>query len=130
MRVIKVLVFVLVLSILAGCGGQSATTGSYQNMTVDELKKKMDDKDDFFLVDVHTPEQQHIKGTDAFVPFDQVTENADKFPKDKDTTIIVYCRSGNMSVDASQDLVGMGYKNVFNVLEGINAWNAKGYPLN
>ena len=126
MTKIKTAIVLWALVLLAGCAGGSAVT--YQNMTVHELKNRME-QEDLFIVDVHIPEQRHIKGTDLFVPFDKITTNAEKFPADKDETIIVYCRSGNMSVDSSIDLVDMGYKNVFNVVEGINAWKAAGYPL-
>ena len=114
------------LLLLAGCAG--GASGSYQNMSVEDLRERME-TEDLFVVDVHIPEQQHIAGTDLFIPFDQVADNADRFPADKDETIVVYCRSGNMSIDASLDLIQMGYKNVFNVPGGMNAWKAAGYPV-
>lgn len=119
---------VLALLVLGGCAtGGTTDTGTYSNMSVDELNERMKDKD-FFLVDVHIPEQEHIEGTDAFIPFDEIAANADKFPSDKDETIVVYCRSGNMSIDAALELIGLGYTDVYNVPGGINAWTAAGYP--
>jgi rhodanese-related sulfurtransferase len=75
-----------------------------------------------FILDVHTPEQTHIPGTDAFVPFDQLEENLDQLPANKATPILVYCRSGGMSAKASQDLANMGYTQVYDLAGGLNAY--------
>ena len=75
-----------------------------------------------FLIDVHTPEQTHIPGTDAFIPFDKIAENVDQLPEDKDTPILVYCRSGSMSKTASEEIANLGYTNVYDLEGGINAY--------
>lgn len=75
-----------------------------------------------FLVDVHTPEQTHIPGTDAFIPYDSISENTDQLPQGKNTPILVYCRSGSMSKTASQEIAGLGYTNVYDLDGGINAY--------
>jgi len=49
-------------------------------LTPQELHQVMQKKD-VFLVDVHVPEQHHIKETDLFVPFHKIKQNLDKFPK-------------------------------------------------
>jgi rhodanese-related sulfurtransferase len=75
-----------------------------------------------FVVDVHTPEQEHIPGTDAFIPFDQVVANQDKFPEDKATPVLVYCRTGSMSTIAAEELVKLGYTTVYDLEGGIMAY--------
>lgn len=75
-----------------------------------------------FIVDVHTPEQTHIKGTDAFIPYNEIKDSSDQLPEDRDTPIIVYCRSGSMSDQASKNLADMGYTNVYDLIGGINAY--------
>ncbi len=79
-------------------------------------------KGDGFLVDVHIPEQTHIPGTDAFIPFDEISKNLDKLPQDKSTPILVYCRSGSMSKNASQEIARLGYTNVYDLDGGVNAY--------
>lgn len=88
----------------------------------EDLKKDLEDKD-FFLLDVHIPEQTHIPGTDAVIDYRKLKENADKLPEDKDAKIVVYCRSGGMSRSSAQDLVDLGYTNVHDLEGGINAFN-------
>lgn len=77
---------------------------------------------DNFLLDVHIPEQTHIPGTDAFIPFDKILENQDKLPQDKNTPILIYCRSGNMSAQAAKDLLSLGYKHIYDLQGGTNAY--------
>lgn len=75
-----------------------------------------------FLVDVHTPEQTHIPGTDAIIPFDQIQDNKDTLPTDKSTPILVYCRSGSMSAKAVTEIVALGYTAVYDLEGGTNAY--------
>lgn len=75
-----------------------------------------------FIIDVHTPEQVHILGTDAVIPFDKIEENKDKLPTDKSTPILVYCRSGSMSTEASAEITALGYTNVYDLEGGTNAY--------
>lgn len=96
---------------------------SYIDITAGELKNMLENKD-FFLVDVHIPEQEHIPGTDALIPFNDISNNLNKLPEDKNAKIVVYCRSGHMSVEASQKLAEFGYTNVYNVLGGKKAFDA------
>jgi rhodanese-related sulfurtransferase len=79
-------------------------------------------KGDGFLLDVHTPEQNHIPGTDAFIPYNEITDNTSQLPKDKSTPILVYCRSGSMSKSASEEIASLGYTNVYDLEGGINAY--------
>jgi len=79
-----------------------------------------------YLLDVHTPEQTHIPGTDAFIPYDQVSSYIEKLPSDKDTPILVYCRSGNMSQIAIKKLLEMGYKKVYDLEGGTDAYREIG----
>ncbi|MBI5356792.1 DUF1573 domain-containing protein [Candidatus Collierbacteria bacterium] len=75
-----------------------------------------------FLLDVHVPEQTHIPGTKKFIPFDQIAENIDSLPADKNTPILVYCRSGNMSKIAAQKISELGYTNVYDLEGGLNGY--------
>jgi rhodanese-related sulfurtransferase len=86
-----------------------------------EFSKLVKD-DSGFLLDVHIPEQTHIPGTDAFIPYNEISENIDQLPKDKLTPVLVYCRSGSMSKTASEEIANLGYTNVYDLEGGINAY--------
>lgn len=101
---------------------------SYKDITAPELKAMME-KEDVFLVDTHIPEQRHIKGTDEVIPFNEIEAHLDKLPLDKNTRIVVYCRSGSMSAAASKKLVDLGYTDVNNLLGGTNEWERQGFEF-
>jgi len=141
MRKLYICLFILTvagLSIINGCidqAGQKATpatteklTKGYRDINAPEMKAMMS-KENVFLIDTHIPEQQHIKGTNEFIPYDQIEANTGKLPVDKNARIVVYCRSGSMSVTASEKLVKLGYTQVYNLLGGTNGWRKQGYEF-
>ena len=80
------------------------------------------------LVNVHVPYEGHIDGTDAFVAFDEIGR-WDDLPAELDAPIALYCRSGNMSAQATDTLVELGYTNIVDLEGGMNAWTAAGNQL-
>ena len=58
----------------------------------------------------------------AFIPYNEVGERLGEFPQDRSAEILVYCRSGSMSTQASQVLAAAGYTNVKNLIGGVQAW--------
>ena len=86
-------------------------------------------REDIFLVDVHIPEQRHIRGTDLFVPYNEIQKQRERFPQDKSTSIYLYCRSGRMAMSAAQALQALGYRKVFNLEGGTEAWRAAGFEF-
>jgi rhodanese-related sulfurtransferase len=94
-------------------------------ITATELNRIMQNED-IFLVDVHTPEQQHIKGTDLFIPYNEIEKYKDKLPKNKNIAIYLYCEGGPMGNAAARSLYELGYRNLFNLEGGANAWRKTG----
>ncbi|MGB3737534.1 MAG: rhodanese-like domain-containing protein [Ilumatobacter sp.] len=80
------------------------------------------------LINVHIPYEDHIEGTDAFIAFDSILESPD-LPTDKAAPIALYCRSGNMSAQASAALADAGYTDIIDLDGGMNAWESSGSPL-
>ncbi len=111
-------------------GGRPVETGNgrYMDVTVPEMQAMME-SEDVLLVNVHVPFAGNIPGTDLSIPYNQIAQNADLLPADKDARILVYCRSGAMSAEAARALVNMGYANVWNLSGGMNAWQGAGMPL-
>ncbi|MCL5435434.1 MAG: DUF1573 domain-containing protein [Patescibacteria group bacterium] len=101
---------------------------SYKDILPQEFDKILSTRK-VFLVDVHIPEQKHLDGTNLVVPYNKIKENLNKFPKAKNTEIIVYCRSGRMSTEAAQALSQAGYTRVYNLIGGLNAYRESHYGV-
>lgn len=82
----KLFLFMALIFIVTGCNFQQPD--QLKMISATELNQIMKNED-IFLVDVHTPEQPHIKGTDIFIPYDDIEQYQDKFPKDKNTAIYI-----------------------------------------
>ncbi len=101
----------------------SSNFSSYQQVDAETAKKLMDTEDDYVILDARTQaeyDEGHIPGA-ILIPHDTVTTAAEDALPDKGQLILVYCRSGNRSKQASQTLVDLGYTNVVE-FGGINSW--------
>lgn len=116
----------LLLALITACG--SMQPDYLAGVAPAELNQFLQ-KTDIFLVDVHTPEQSHIKGTDLVVPYNEIAKHQDKFPSDKNTPIYLYCRSGRMVTTAAKTLHELGYQRLINLDGGTEAWKAAGFAL-
>ncbi|MBM7509554.1 rhodanese-related sulfurtransferase [Nocardioides salarius] len=82
-----------------------------------------------FVLNVHTPDEGSIPGTEANIPFDRLRTRVDELPADSSALIAVYCRSGNMSTLATVTLSDLGYTDVIELDGGMEAWRADGRAL-
>ena len=101
----------------------SSDSSSYQQVDAETAKELMDTEDDYVILDVRTQaeyDESHIPGA-ILIPHDTVATAAEDALPDKGQLILVYCRSGNRSKQASQALVDLGYTNVVE-FGGINSW--------
>jgi rhodanese-related sulfurtransferase len=94
-------------------------------ITAAELNRIMQNED-VFLVDVHTPEQRHIKGTDLFIPYNEINKYKNKLPENKNTAIYLYCEGGPMGNAAARALHELGYRNLTNLEGGAKSWRKNG----
>jgi rhodanese-related sulfurtransferase len=102
----------------------SSEQGSgYQQISQEEAMQMMETEDDCLILDVRTPEEfaeGHIPEA-VNIPNESIGDDISNTLKDKDQILLVYCRSGNRSKQASSKLAMMGYTNVFE-FGGINTW--------
>ena len=120
----KLIPLFLALLLLAGCAAPAATgANSYRQIGMQEAIEMMDSERDYIILDVRTVEEfneRHIPGA-LNIPNEEIgTEEIPQLP-DKEQLILVYCRSGNRSKQASEKLVNLGYTNIVE-FGGINDW--------
>ena len=96
---------------------------SYEQITQEEAKQIMDTTEGYILLDTRTREeydQSHIPGA-LLIPHTEIAQRAEEALPDKDQVILVYCRSGNRSKQASEVLAELGYTHV-KEFGGIHTW--------
>lgn len=119
-----------VLIFLTGCqtlptdngSGESKTT--YSSITQEEAKDIMDSEENYIILDVRTKEEYesgHIKNAVLLPNEDISSDTASEVLPDKGQKILIYCRSGNRSKQASKKLVALGYTNIYE-FGGIGTW--------
>ena len=98
-----------------------------QNITVEELRIKMDSGEEVHLVDVREPHENadfNIGG--ILVPLGKIQGMMVEELEDlKDEELICYCRSGNRSGQACLILDMLGFKNTKNLVGGMVSWQEK-----
>ena len=122
----RMLPMLLLLSFaLTGCAASAtlSETNTYRQITMSEAVELMEKEDNYIILDVRTEQEYaagHIPGA-IVIPNETIgTEEIPRLP-DKDQLIMVYCRSGNRSKQASDKLVKLGYTNIVE-FGGINSW--------
>jgi len=93
-----------------------------KEISVQELKEKIDNKEDFQLIDVRETFEYEVSNLDGEnIPLGGILIEADKVAKDK--PVIIQCRSGKRSAAAVMQLEAQyGYENLYNLKGGILAW--------
>ena len=118
-RIISVL-FSLVL--LTSCG-EGEETASYRQISPEEAKEMMDTQE-VIILDVREQDEYdsgHIPDA-VLLPVGTIAEDtAAAVIPEKDSTVLVYCRSGNRSKTASATLAGLGYTEIYE-FGGIKTW--------
>lgn len=116
----------MALLLLSGCAAQVQKEQSYRQINMDEAIAMMEAESDYIILDVRTPEEFSEKHIPGAINVANETIGSEEIPElpDKDQLILVYCRSGNRSKQASEKLVALGYTNIVE-FGGINDWQGE-----
>ena len=119
----KLIPFFLSLLLLAGCAVPAESEANYRQVSMDEAIAMMEEKNDYIILDVRTPEEFAEKHIPDAINIPNETIGTEEIPElpDKEQLTLVYCRSGNRSKQASEKLVRLGYTNIVE-FGGINDW--------
>ena len=104
----------------------------YKDLSVEEFRSRLENDNDVQLLDVRTPQEfaeGHIPGAvninwlgDGFIEAVQASIAPEQ-------EILIYCRRGRRSAEAADTLNALGYKRIFNLKEGFNAWKNANLPV-
>ena len=121
----KGMILLVLIMALSGCGAApQESSAEYQQITAEEAKEMIDTLDDEIILDVREQEEYDAKHIpDAILlPVGMIDEDtAEGVIPEKDSVVLVYCRSGNRSKTASNKLAQLGYTQVYE-FGGINDW--------
>ena len=128
----KKLIFVLgagILFLLVACSNETPNNSensalSWQTISATEARSIMTETDNFILLDVRTEtefRERRIEGA-ILIPYDEIRGRAETELPDKNAVILIYCRSGRRSALAAEDMVALGFANIYN-FGGIIDWS-------
>lgn len=104
----------------------------FENLDAKSFYQMLQKEKGVLLLDVRTPaeykEEGHIPNS-ILIPVQVLPQYIKDIEKFKDKKILVYCRSGNRSAVASKFLEQNGFKQVYNLKDGIIGWKKAGLPV-
>ena len=112
----KLFSMILVMLLLAGCSSPKEKA-LYRQISMDQAMTMMEEESGYIILDVRTPEEYAEKHIPGAINIPNETIGSAEIPElpDKDQLILVYCRSGNRSKQASEKLAAMGYTNIVEI---------------
>jgi uncharacterized membrane protein YsdA (DUF1294 family)/rhodanese-related sulfurtransferase len=121
----------LIIQIAAAVLLLSSCGAPYKQISQDEAMQMMQEQTDYLIVDVRRPDEfaeGHIPGAinvpvEAINTAEDAAELSGDLP-DQDQLLLIYCRTGRRSKEASQKLADMGYTKVYE-FGGINTWEGE-----
>jgi len=116
---------ILALLLLSACSAPIL-----EDVGVAKAKDLLETEPGLFVLNVHTPYEGELEGTDTIIEdWENIADHTDQLPADKNTPILIYCRSGRMSSSSATQLQELGYNTIYNLAGGMKAWKAEGNTL-
>ena len=137
-KVFWIVAVVIVVALVGGAAGyvfigpssnQADTAASFRTVTPLEAKALIEARRDLLLVDVRSPEEFQggsLPGA-TLIPFWDFAKGRYDLPKDK--PILLVCAVGGRSLACGQMLAAKGYREVYNLKGGLDAWVEQRVPL-
>ena len=116
-------------AVLLVCMLWSLALAGVQDISSRDAKALLEKNRNVFLLDVRTPQensQGKLPGT-TLIPISEIERRINEIPRNR--TIVVYCAVGSRSRSAADYLSKIGYKDVYNMKDGIVGWYRNGFPL-
>ena len=123
----KLIPILLSALMFTGCAGTSNNqTNTYRQISMDEAVTMMAQETGYIILDVRRPDEFAAGHIPNAINLPNETIGTDEIPElpDKNQLIMVYCRSGRRSKEASEKLVKLGYTNIVE-FGGILDWKGE-----
>ena len=123
----KLIPILLSALLFTGCVGTSNNQiNTYRQISMDEAVNMMAEESDYIILDVHRPDEFAAGHIPNAINIPNESIGTDEIPElpDKDRLIMVYCRSGRRSKEASEKLLKLGYTNIVE-FGGILDWKGE-----
>ena len=123
MMILVRVLFMLVLSVGV------AVAAPANNVSSGDVKAMLAKDKKVYLLDVRTPDeyrQAHLRGA-TLIPVNEIERRYFEVPKDR--PVVVYCAVGSRSGMVVDFLAKKGYKQIYNMKDGIVGWYRSGYPI-
>ena len=125
-KIKRLLPFILSMMLLSSCSAPGGLANNYRQISMDEAVELMKKETGYIILDVRRPDEYaegHIPGA-INVPNEDIGDSEISELPDKTQLILVYCRSGRRSTEASEKLVKLGYSNIVE-FGGILDWKGE-----
>src|SRR5580704_17837578 len=110
-----------------GTGEEKKAESGVPEIPVEELKRRLDAKEDLFVLDVREPHEYQICNIGGYlIPLNDLPKRVNELDSSKE--IVVHCKMGGRSAKAVAFLQQAGFKKVHNLTGGITAWSEKVEP--
>lgn len=119
----------LIAAVAVLFGANAAFAVGYRNIESSEARTLLAKKVAVYLLDVRTPEeyrQAHLTGA-VLIPINEMERRLGEIPKNR--PVVVYCAVGSRSCLVADLLARKGFREVYNVVDGIVGWYRHGYPM-
>jgi rhodanese-related sulfurtransferase len=123
-RMKKVLFVLLLLAVMV-----TQVWAYEKNISARDAKALLDTNKNVYLLDVRTPQeysQGKLSGS-VLIPIGEFERRIREVPKNR--TIVVYCAVGSRSKQVAGFLAQQGYRDVYNMTDGIVGWYRNGFPI-
>ena len=104
-----------------------------KSIDVATLKSWIENQKDFILLDVREPDEINavkiIAENSMEIPRGVIEFNFPRLVSSKETTVVIYCSHGWRSAAVADVINQYGYKNIYNLKDGIYAWIKAGYRV-
>lgn len=115
-----------------GFESSDSSSKCISEVTVQELKERLDSECSLLLIDVRTLEEYELvraPQVTARIEYQVIAHEIDSAQFPKDQPIYLICRAGRRSMVAARELAECGYRKLINVKGGMNDWIKMGYPV-